>query len=192
MAASQLAHLDLSFDSSGGTVHADLFLYANIVPTLHLHHVGSAMVTITPALDVGLTAALPQASCDYKPLVDKNHAVCEESEGTDNHDDGDNGAGCSLGMTVTPSINVEMNLLLDIELWKKTIYKKTFDPMPLYQKTFDIHGFPKCLIASWSKKQNGGRRMMLDSPKTTSSAPVIHYGGGPFQHPQVAPSRLPR
>jgi hypothetical protein len=160
--------LDLSFDSSGGTAHADLYLYANIVPTLHLHHVGSAMVTITPAVDVGLTAALPQASCDYQPLVDKDHAVCEESEGTDND-------GCALGMTVTPSINVEMNLLLDIELWKKTIYKKTFDPMPLFQKTFDIHGFPKCLVASWDKKQNGGRRvMMLEAgPAVSASTPAL-------------------
>jgi hypothetical protein len=145
-------NLDLSFDSAGGTIHADLYLYANIVPKLELHHIGSASVTVTPAVDIGLTAALPKADCDYKPLQDK-HAVCEASEGEDE--------SCALGLTVTPSVNVELDLDLDIELFHKSIYKKKFDPMSLLQKTFDIHGYPKCLIGSWSKSNGRRRRSLL-------------------------------
>jgi hypothetical protein len=140
--------LDLNFDSAGGTVKADLYLYANVVPTLKLHHVGQAAVTITPAVDVGLTAALPKASCDFKPLKDK-HPTCVASEG-------DTG-GCALGLSVTPSINVELNLEVDVELFKKTIYKKTFAPMALFQKTFAIRGFPKCIVSSWSKSSRSRR-----------------------------------
>ena len=107
---------------------------------------------MTPAVDIGLTAALPKADCDYKPLQNK-HAVCEASEGEDE--------SCALGLTVTPSVNVELDLDLDIELFHKSIYKKKFDPMSLLQKTFNIHGFPKCLIGSWSKSNNKRRRSLL-------------------------------
>ena len=144
--------LDLNFDSDLGTVHADMYLYANVVPTLKIHDIGSVGITVTPAVDVGLTAALPKATCDLKPLQDK-HASCVASEGGNE--------GCSLSLDVKPSINVEMNIEVDVELFKKTIYKKTFDPMSLYQKTFSISGYPKCLISSWSKS-NQRRRFLLE------------------------------
>ena len=66
----------------------------------------------------------------FKPLKDK-HASCVASEGEDNQ-------GCSLSLDVTPSINVEMNIEVDVELFHKSLYKKTFDPMILFQKTFAI------------------------------------------------------
>ena len=143
--------LDLSFDSAGGTLKADLLLYANVVPTLKLHHIGSASVIITPALDVGLTAGLPQGECDFKPLQDK-HPVCAFSEGVD--------TGCALGITVSPSINVALHFELDITLFHKTIYKKMFQPIQLLQKTFAIQGFPKCLVGSWSKASKRRRSLL--------------------------------
>ena len=142
--------LDLSFDSAGGTVVADLYLYANIVPTLKLHHIGAARVVITPALDVSLLAAVPKASCDYKPLQETG-PLCIVSEGVNQN--------CALGIAVTPSINIELDMELDIELFKKTIYKKVFAPLKLLQKTFTIKGYPKCLVGSWSK--SNGRRSLL-------------------------------
>ena len=142
--------LDLDFDSDGGTVKADMYLYANIVPKLSIEHIGDVAVTVTPAVDVGIIASLPKASCDFKPLKDK-HASCVASEGEDNQ-------GCSLSLDVTPSINVEMNIEVDVELFHKSLYKKTFDPMILFQKTFAINGFPKCLISSWSKSNNNKQR----------------------------------
>ena len=127
-------------------------MYANVVPNLKIHHIGSVGITVTPAVDVGLTLALPKATCDWKPLQDK-HASCVVREGGNE--------GCSLSLDVTPSINVEMNIDVDVELFNFTMYKKTFDPMSLYQKTFSISGYPKCLISSWSKS-NQRRRFLLD------------------------------
>ena len=114
--------MDLNFDSAGGTVKADILLYANIVPKLELHHIGSTSVVITPALDVALTLALPKANCDFKPLQEHS-PVCQFSEGTDQN--------CALGITIVPSINVELDMDLDIELFHKSIYKKKFAPVSM-------------------------------------------------------------
>ena len=138
----------MSFDSAGGTVHADLLLIANIVPTLKLHHIGEAKLIITPAVDVGLTVALPKANCDWN--VVSKHTVCAASEGQNQQ--------CALGMTVTPTINIELDMDLDITLWHTSIYKKKFAPMKMKQKVFKIGGFPKCLVGSWSKSNIHVRR----------------------------------
>ena len=97
-------------------------LHSLLVPKLELHHIGSTSVVITPALDVALTLALPKANCDFKPLQEHS-PVCQFSEGTDQN--------CALGITIVPSINVELDMDLDIELFHKSIYKKKFAPVSM-------------------------------------------------------------
>ena len=134
--------LDFGADSAGGSVKADLFIYANIIPKFTLHHIGSANVVITPAIDLSLTVALPVASCDYKPFV-PHSATCTASEGTAN--------GCAVSLSIVPSVNIAMTLDVDINLFSKSLYKKNFGPYQLWQKNFALSSFPKCLVMSWSK-----------------------------------------
>ena len=85
-------------------------MYANVVPNLKIHHIGSVGITVTPAVDVGLTLALPKATA----ILQDKHASCVVREGGNE--------GCSLSLDVTPSINVEMNIDVDVELFNFTIY----------------------------------------------------------------------
>ena len=58
--------------------------------------------------------------------MQEHSPVCQFSEGTDQ--------SCALGITIVPSINVELDMDLDIELFHKSIYKKKFAPVSMWRQ----------------------------------------------------------
>ena len=106
-------------------------------------------MTLTPALDVNITSAL---DCD----ADNVRQVCQAAtaKGTT--------GGCTLALTVVPTINYE--LLVNIDKYFLTYTDTTFVKNPVYlpakQQEYTAHGYPVCLVGSWSQDAQERRSLL--------------------------------